>query len=365
MADDRTRIGLIGINERARRLLLPGLAAAPRARLAAVCSRDPHKAAQVAAELGPAVRPFASADELARSGAVDAVFVNTPVEAHYDACMAAISAGRAVICEKPLAPTTREATALAEAAAARGVRTAVNFTYRSVPGYRLTERWLGAHGIGRPLHGEFALWQGHNFLPGFPRASALLDSGVHLLDAMVGLAGAAGMGRVVALSAAPMQTGRGAQGAASAALGADGGGVLPAGQVGQVDFGWSFVARTSAGAVLSGLFTRSALGWRNGLGWRLYGEEGAISVELDGEWTQARCVRRGDGQPQGCWRPLPVPADIEADDRRFPEYHMDRLVGAVRGEEAFPDFAHAAAIQRLADALATAAASGRWTAVQG
>jgi predicted dehydrogenase len=387
MTSRPTRIGLVGINERARRLLLPGLRGAPRARLAAVCSRDLAKAVATAAGAGPEVRAFTRVEEMAGSGAVDAVFVNTPPAAHARCCLAALRAGCAVVCEKPLAVDTREADALCAAAAGAGVRTAVNFTYRSVPAFRLTERLLGDPGIGRPLQGAFALLQGHNFLPDFPRRSALLDSGVHLLDTLAVLATRAGMGRVTAVSAAPQPgviPGRSpapverAPGPSSGAARlarpepegvadqrATGAGVeMEPGS--SADSGWAFLARTASGVVLTAQFSRSALGWRNGLRWDLYGEAGAIAVEADGERTAVRLARRGepsDARPQGEWRPVAVPPDIAADDGRFPAYHLDRLVGAIRGEEPFADFGAALLTHRLADALAAAAAAGRWAPV--
>src|SRR5213592_4912683 len=108
-----TRVGLVGLNERAGRLLLPGLRAAPRAELAAVCSRDPAKARQVAIAFGPDVRAFGDVGEMLAAGGCEAVYVNTPVEAHGEICTAALRAGCAVICEKPLAPAVSEAEQLA------------------------------------------------------------------------------------------------------------------------------------------------------------------------------------------------------------------------------------------------------------
>ena len=67
--------------------------ASPRADVTAVCSRDSAKAAQSAAALGPSVRPFGSVAAMVDSGAVDALYVNTPAETHYDYCLAAIRAG--------------------------------------------------------------------------------------------------------------------------------------------------------------------------------------------------------------------------------------------------------------------------------
>ncbi|MBI3973590.1 MAG: Gfo/Idh/MocA family oxidoreductase [Chloroflexi bacterium] len=358
----RTRVGLIGVNERARRLLLAGLAESPRARIAAVCSRDAAKAAATAVRHG--ARPFTNVREMMRSGEIDAAYVNTPVEAHFELCMAAIEAGCAVICEKPLAQHTAEAAALDRAAASRSLPAAVNFTYRSMAGYRLTERLLAEGGIGRPLHAEFALLQGHNFLPGFPRSSAWLDSGVHLFDVIHGLSQAAGFGRLDGVCAAPMLQPRSASDATRAHATLSPGDRRPSGSgPDRIDFGWGFTARTDSGAVISAVYSRMALGWRNGLRWSLYGEDGAIWVELDAERTDVRVVHRGDSRPQGSWRSVAVPPDILAGEARFPSFHMDRLVQAIRGEAPFPGFAEAVATHRLADALAESAATGRWTRV--
>jgi lactoylglutathione lyase len=130
------------------------------------------------------------------------------------------------------------------------------------------------------------------------------------------------------------------------------------------DHGWAFIAHTSRNVTIAAWFSRSALGWQNGLRWSLYGDAAALIVEQDGDRTTARMARRGEGRPQGTWHVVPVPPDLAADDARFPEFHLDRLVGAVRGAVPFPDFADAVAAQRLADALAESAATGKWAEVE-
>jgi predicted dehydrogenase len=343
----RTRIGVVGINERARRLILPGLVASPRAQVTAVCSRNGLKAQQVAREVARqsdgSVGAFGSVQRMVTSGQIDALYVNTPLEAHVEMCRAAIEAGCGVICEKPLAPTADEAQALTEAAERAGVKTVVNFTYRSVLGFRLTERFLAENvhagvPLGRPLHARFELLQGHNFMPEFRRGSALLDSGSHLFDLMGALLPVAGFGRMIAVR--------------GEALGVD-----------EPDYGWTFSARTESEVVVSALFSRSALGWRNGLRWALAGEERAVEVEADGAWLRPRAVVSGEGAGQGMWREMGVPGDLAAEDGRFPAFHMDRLVGAVRGEEAFPGFSEAVFANRLAESLAESARSGAWVAL--
>jgi predicted dehydrogenase len=346
----------VGINERARRLLLPGLLAAPRAQLVAICSRDVAKAQEVAAGLGQDVRAFGGVRALLSVGMCDALYVNTPVETHVEICTAALQVGCAVICEKPLAPSANEAEHLVREAERAGVGTAVNFTYRSVPGYRLAERWLAQHGLGQPLHARFELLQGHNFLPGFRQGSALLDSGCHLFDLMAGLLGAAGFGRLAGVAATPLAAN------VSYAAGAAGVADLVA-VVDTPDYGWAFSAWTTEGVGVAALFSRSSLGWRNGLRWTLAGDQRTIEVELDADRTVARTAQRGDGAAFGEWRSLPVPEDVAADDARFPAYHLGRLVDAIRGEAPFPGFAEALETNRVAEALAAAARLGKWVEI--
>jgi len=64
------------------------------------------------------------------------VDICTPGDSHAEIAVAALEAGKHVLCEKPLATTVAEAEAMADAARrarARGVRSMVGFTYRRVP----------------------------------------------------------------------------------------------------------------------------------------------------------------------------------------------------------------------------------------
>src|SRR5438105_1962151 len=145
------KIGVVGLNTRVERVILPGLSRSPRATVSALCSRDRAKADAFAAAY-PGCRAFDDYQEMIRSGLVDAVFVLTPAPFHAEMSIAALEAGLAVCCEKPLATSLAEAQAMADAAARLRLRTAVNFTYRSTTAHRLMARELAGRGVGR-LHG--------------------------------------------------------------------------------------------------------------------------------------------------------------------------------------------------------------------
>ncbi|HET6687541.1 MAG TPA: Gfo/Idh/MocA family oxidoreductase, partial [Jiangellaceae bacterium] len=86
---------------------------------------------------------------------VGLVDVCTPGDTHAEIAIAALEAGKHVLCEKPLANTVTEAeamTAAAEAARATGVRSMVGFTYRRVPAITLARRLVAAGRVGDIRH---------------------------------------------------------------------------------------------------------------------------------------------------------------------------------------------------------------------
>ncbi|MFC6326622.1 Gfo/Idh/MocA family protein [Microbacterium koreense] len=82
---------------------------------------------------------------------IDLVDIVTPGDSHAEIAVAALKAGKHVLCEKPLANTVAEAEAMAEAAAdaaERGVRAMVGFTYRRVPAVTHARNMIAAGRIG-------------------------------------------------------------------------------------------------------------------------------------------------------------------------------------------------------------------------
>src|SRR5215208_3362521 len=74
---------------------------------------------------------------------IDLVDICTPGDTHAEIAIAALEAGKHVLCEKPLANTVAEARAMkaaADRAAAHGVVAMVGFTYRRVPAIALARR---------------------------------------------------------------------------------------------------------------------------------------------------------------------------------------------------------------------------------
>lgn len=101
MSDDIIRWGILGPGRIARKFA-SGLQAAAGARLVAVGSRAPARAAAFAAEFG-APRAHASYEDLAADPEVDAIYVASPHAQHEAHTVLCLTGGKHVLCEKPLA----------------------------------------------------------------------------------------------------------------------------------------------------------------------------------------------------------------------------------------------------------------------
>lgn len=121
-----------------------------------VAGRNPDTAHAAARSLG-AGYAAESPEELIASADVDVVHICTPNATHADLARKAIAAGKAVICEKPLATTLQDAIELNELAERAGTVTAVPFVYRFYPAVRETRARLAAGEAGRLwlLHGSY------------------------------------------------------------------------------------------------------------------------------------------------------------------------------------------------------------------
>jgi predicted dehydrogenase len=125
------RWGLLG-TARINRRLIPAMRAAERSAIVAVASRDGARADAYAREwdIPHAVRGYAAL--LARED-VDAVYVPLPNSLHADWTLAAVAAGKHVLCEKPLALQPDDVVRIAAAAAHHGVVVEEGFMYRHEP----------------------------------------------------------------------------------------------------------------------------------------------------------------------------------------------------------------------------------------
>ena len=115
MAKKMLKIALVGVGAAAQVNHLPVLKKLDGVEVVALCDRDPEKAARVAQKFGvPA--SYSRFEELLADDAIDAVDITTPNYLHAPMAVAALEAGRHVLCERPLARSGDEAAAMARAA---------------------------------------------------------------------------------------------------------------------------------------------------------------------------------------------------------------------------------------------------------
>lgn len=102
---------------------------------------------------------YQDVEEMLSQEDLDAVSVVTPDQHHMPPVLMAIEHGLHVMCEKPLASTLDDAKKMAEAAKAKGVLTCVNFSYRNNAGTQKAAEMVASGQIGRVIHVEGAYLQ--------------------------------------------------------------------------------------------------------------------------------------------------------------------------------------------------------------
>jgi predicted dehydrogenase len=162
--------------------------------MSVVCGRDAGRAAEAAERLGWAESATDWRAVVARDD-IDLVDICTPGDSHAEIAVAALEAGKHVLCEKPLANTVAEAelmAAAAERAHAAGVRAMVGFTYRRVPAVALARQLVAEGRIGEVRHVRAQYLQDWIADPQAPHSwrldkeragsGALGDIGAHIVD---------------------------------------------------------------------------------------------------------------------------------------------------------------------------------------
>ncbi|WP_306326433.1 Gfo/Idh/MocA family protein [Streptomyces venezuelae] len=222
---------------------------------------------------------------------VQLVDVCTPGDSHAEIAVAALEAGKHVLCEKPLANSVAEAetmTAAAEAAAERGQIAMVGFNYRRVPALSYARQLVADGRLGALRHVRVTYLQDWLVDPDFPLtwrlerehagSGALGDLGAHAVDLAQYLAGEPLVG-VSALTETFVRKRPLLAGATAGGLG--GGAASQAyGQV-TVDDAALFTGRLASGALASFEATRMASGRKNALRLEINGERGSLAFDLE------------------------------------------------------------------------------------
>jgi predicted dehydrogenase len=363
-----------------------------RPRMAAICGRDQAATKAAADRLGWAAVESDWRALIARDD-VQLIDIVAPGHLHAPIAIAALQAGKHVLCEKPLANTLAEAEAMsaaADAAFPSGARAMVGFNYRRVPALALARRLVEQGRIGTLRHVRAVYLQDWLVDPDSPLtwrlqadqagSGALGDLGAHIVDLARFLTGDEITG-VSAVSATfveerPLADGFGdasATGNASATGTGDASrtGTSRTGRV-TVDDAVVFSARFRSGALGSFEATRYAAGRKNGLRIELNGSAGSIAFDLerlnelefyDGDDTDGgstagfrRILVTEPEHPylSGWW----PPGHIIGWEHTFTHQARDLLTAIAEGRPPTPSFGDGLAVQRVLDAAARSAASG-------
>jgi predicted dehydrogenase len=129
---------------------------------------------------------------------IDIIDICTPPGTHFEIAAAAAAAGKAVVCEKPLAVSYADADAAANAVSAAGVLNAVGFNYRRLPAVALMQRMIKDGAIG-DVRLWRAVWLSDEFCdPEIPfdwrfdrtmGGTTIADLGCHLFDMALWMVG--------------------------------------------------------------------------------------------------------------------------------------------------------------------------------
>ncbi len=345
--------------------------------MAVLCGRDAAAVSDAARRLG-----WAAAETdwhtLVKRDDVQLVDVCTPGDLHAEVAIAALAAGKHVLCEKPLANTLGDAEAMAAAAAraaSRGVRSMIGFNYRRVPALALASKLVADGRIGRIRHVRASYLQDWLVDASFPLtwrlqreragSGALGDLGAHIVDLAQYLTGEL----IVGVSAVTA-TFVGERPLPEAA-----GEALRSGPV-TVDDAALFTARLDSGALASFEATRFATGRKNQLRIELNGDGGSLAFDLERLNELQFCDRSGDPSEQGFRRILVTepghpylsgwwpPGHVLGWEHTFTHQVKDLMTAIATGADPAPSFQDGLQVQRVLAAVQQSAASGSaWTPV--
>lgn len=144
-------VALIGSGGIALANHVPGLALCPEAKLVALCDTNPETLEKAGKATG-VVNTYTDYREALKREDVHAVIVATPNFVHAPIVLAAVAAGKHVLCEKPLAMDLAESVKMYKAAEAAGVRHMTAFTYRFVPAMHYMSYLCKSGKLGTPWH---------------------------------------------------------------------------------------------------------------------------------------------------------------------------------------------------------------------
>lgn len=376
MARDKLRVGLVGYgfmgraHSNAFRKVGNFFDLDREIELAAVCGRDRSKAEAHAATWG-----FGSVETdwraLVARDDIDLIDIAAPNDMHHDIAIAALEAGKMVMCEKPLGRNATESAAMVAAAERAGLPTMVWYNYRRIPAVTFAKRLIEDGRLGRVFHYRAKFLQDWTISADLPQGGA----GLWRLD--VGVAGSGVTGDLLAHC---IDTAMWLNGAITTVTGMTEtfvkermhnltGKVEPVG----IDDASLFLARFANGSLGTFEATRYARGHKALYTFEINGEQGSLFWDLH-DLHRLQLFDHRDAGPERGWRSIHVtdgdhpymdrwwvPGLSIGYEHSFVHQVADFVKGLADGVPAAPTFADALMTDRVTDAVLSSARSGRWT----
>jgi predicted dehydrogenase len=190
MSEKMFKVGIVGCGGIANGKHMPALKKLKNVQMVAFCDLIPERAKKAAAEYGqPNARILADYRELVALPELDVVHVLTPNKSHAPIAIAAMEAGKHVMCEKPMAKTAADAQAMVDAAMRTGRKLTIGYNNRfrsecmylkkMIDAGELGEIYFAkAHAIRRRAVPTWGVFLNEEEQGGGP----LIDIGTHALD---------------------------------------------------------------------------------------------------------------------------------------------------------------------------------------
>jgi len=354
----------------------------PVPRLRAVAGRDEAGVKEAAASLGWEGYETSYERLLARDD-IQLIDVCTPGNSHHDIAIAALRAGKHVLCEKPLANSLAQAKEMVEAAEQAGTVNMVTFKYRRVPAVQLAKQLIAERRIGEVRHWRAVYLQDWILDPQFPLvwrlqkdlagSGALGDIGAHIVDLAQFLVGP--ITEVIGTLNTFIKE-RPTEEASTGGSGLTAAGGTRMGEV-TVDDSTTILARFESGATGTFEATRLAAGRRNYNSFEINGSEGSLVFNLE-RLNELQVYFTSDPEDVQGFRTISVTEPVHpftgawwpaghiiGYEHSFVHTIKDLLDGVRKNESPAPTFLDGYRCQAVLDAVEQSANSRQWTAVPG
>lgn len=349
----------------------------PTPRMAAISGRNEAAVKEAAEQLGWESYETDYQAMLARDD-IHLVDVSTPGYNHKEIVIAALEAGKHVLCEKPLANTLDEAQAMLTAARKAGTINMVNFNYRRVPAIQLAKRLIEDGRLGEIRHFRAQYLQDFILDPGTPMmwrlqkelagSGALGDIGAHITDLgqyLVGPITEVVGAMTTYIRQRPIEIESSGGSGLTAVAGSETGDVT-------VDDAASFLARFENGVMGTFDVTRLAPGRRNKNTFEINGSRGSLVFNLE-RLNELEVYFEDDEAGLQGFRTINVTEPVHpytanwwpaghiiGYEHTFVHVIKDLMDGIGKGENPHPDFEDGFRNQAVLDAVMRSVESGSW-----